>query len=329
MSPPSAEAGGGQPQAIGIETVIRALAGLVAVAAALYLSAALYAGWRDLLAASVRLGAAAVALGLLLAFANFLLRFSRWNDVLGRLSQPVPAGDSLRIYLAGFALTATPGKTGETFRSAMLLRRNVPVAASLTAFLVDRLTDLIGVLLLAALSGRDAAAWWAAAALTLGLGFALKHAATRRLALSLAGWLERRGRLTRLARLLNSGLALYRDAWAAPRVALYVAIAMVAFGLQGLAFYLFVVRLWPGADWMLALHVFATSTLAGAASMIPGGLGAMELALIAQMRTAGMPVADATAAALALRAVTLWFAILTGLICLQWLRRDSHRDRRA
>jgi uncharacterized membrane protein YbhN (UPF0104 family) len=49
----------------------------------------------------------------------------------------------------------------------------------------------------------------------------------------------------------------------------------------------------------------------------------MELALIAQLSLAGMPLTSATAAALTVRAVTLWFAILLGLLCLLWYRRRA------
>jgi len=36
-----------------------------------------------------------------------------------------------------------------------------------------------------------------------------------------------------------------------------------------------------------------------------------------------MPLISATAAAVAVRAVTLWFAILLGLLCLLWYRRRA------
>jgi uncharacterized membrane protein YbhN (UPF0104 family) len=50
--------------------------------------------------------------------------------------------------------------------------------------------------------------------------------------------------------------------------------------------------------------------------MIPGGLGATEAALVYQLMQAGMPFADAVAAAIAIRISTLWFAILLGILSL-------------
>lgn len=309
-----------QPAAWGVDRAIRAIALLVACAAAVYLLLAVYVGWHDLACAIGRLGAAALLGGLVLSSLNYLLRFGRWNDLLLRMGQRLPVADNVRVYLGGLALTATPGKVGETIRSALLLRWGVPVGASLAAFFVDRLTDLIGVLLLAAATGGGPI-WWALTALALGIAVALRVVFSAQWSERVARRLEQDPRLTKLVLLLRSGMVQYVTLWRGVRVISYVGIAILAYGLQAVVFAVYVERLWRGADWVASLHIFATATLVGAASMIPGGLGAMELALIAQLSVAGMPLMSATAAALAVRTVTLWFAILLGLVCLLWYRR--------
>lgn len=298
---------------------IRAAVWLVAAGAALYLALALYLDWAPVRDAIAALGILALAAGLLLAALNYLLRFARWHDLLQMMGQRVPAADNLRIYLGGLALTATPGKLGETIRSALLLRWRVPVGASLAAFFIDRLTDLVGVLLLAAASG-ERMFWWALAAAAVCVGVVLRLAFGTRYAEALAGWLDRHRRLASLVTLLRSGMGHYVAAWRMPRLIAYVALAVFAYGIQAAVFAAYVDRLWPGADWQVSLHIFATATLAGAASMIPGGLGAMELACIAQLAAAGMPLPEAMAATVSLRAVTLWFAIVLGLLSLASLR---------
>jgi uncharacterized protein (TIRG00374 family) len=118
-------------------------------------------------------------------------------------------------------------------------------------------------------------------------------------------------------------MAHYVAAWRFPALVGYVLIAFAAYGVQALVFAQYVDSLWRGFSYVDALHIFATATLAGAASMLPGGLGAMEIALIAQLHAAGLPLVEATAAAVAVRAVTLWFGILAGLFCLLWYRRRA------
>ena len=60
-----------------------------------------------------------------------------------------------------------------------------------------------------------------------------------------------------------------------------------------------------------ALLIFCSATLAGAASGVPGGLGVMEASLVWQLQAAGVAPVAALAATLALRASTLWTAMLT------------------
>ncbi len=100
----------------------------------------------------------------------------------------------------------------------------------------------------------------------------------------------------------------------------YVAIAAAAYGMQALVFASFVQQLWPGVTVATAINIFCVSTMAGVASMLPGGLGASELTMIALLTHAGMPAPDATAAAVGTRAVTFWFGIALGVTCLASFR---------
>jgi uncharacterized protein (TIRG00374 family) len=68
----------------------------------------------------------------------------------------------------------------------------------------------------------------------------------------------------------------------------------------------------PDLSPWVAASIFSSATLAGAASFIPGGIGAMEIALVVMLGTHGVATANALAAALCLRAVTFWFGLLLG-----------------
>jgi uncharacterized membrane protein YbhN (UPF0104 family) len=56
--------------------------------------------------------------------------------------------------------------------------------------------------------------------------------------------------------------------------------------------------------------------LGGGATGLPGGLGGAEAALLALLGLAGVPLAIGLPATLIIRATTLWFAILIGLVLL-------------
>lgn len=68
-----------------------------------------------------------------------------------------------------------------------------------------------------------------------------------------------------------------------------------------------------------ALVYLGASGLA-AASPAPGGLGALEAALVAGLTSLGAPVHSAAAAVLTFRFMTYWLPVLPGWIAFRWLR---------
>lgn len=290
-----------------------------------YLATALWVGLSDVLDVTSRLGVGLVVIGLTATLANYLLRFLRWVFILGRMGQRVPWRSNAVIYLSGLALTATPGKAGETVRSALLVRFGVPVSVSLTAFFVDRLADLTGVLLLAAVTAASGMAWTYAA---LALGAALVGASVPVLGPRVLGPVvrlcDRFARVQNAVRWLQAAAIHIGRVWRPRTIAFLIGVAMVAYGLQAAVFALYASTLWPAIGATQAVHYFIASTLVGAASMLPGGIGAMEASLIALLVADGMPLAYAVAAAFAIRAVTLWFGIALGVASASWAFRNAN-----
>jgi uncharacterized membrane protein YbhN (UPF0104 family) len=95
-----------------------------------------------------------------LAAGNYLIRFLRWQYYLRVLGISVGTRDSLSVFLAGFALTVTPGKLGEAVK-AFLLRASHGVALARSAPIVvaERVTDLLALLLLALVGVSTCASW--------------------------------------------------------------------------------------------------------------------------------------------------------------------------
>src|SRR3954447_10071384 len=93
----------------------------MAVAAAIGFVAAIvalsvYAGLDDVLAHLRSIDARLIALMLGLSLLNYLLRAWRWQIFGNGLGIRLPWGRNLIYFVAGFALTATPGKAGEGLR---------------------------------------------------------------------------------------------------------------------------------------------------------------------------------------------------------------------
>ena len=120
----------------------------VVVSALAYLGFSLWVGWEDVGSALGRVGAVGIALALLMSLLNYGLRFLRWQGYLSAMGHAVPWRPSLTIYLAGFALTTTPGKAGEALRGVMLKPWWVPYSRSLATSFSERLSDLSAIVLL-------------------------------------------------------------------------------------------------------------------------------------------------------------------------------------
>ncbi len=94
---------------------------------------------------------------------------------------------------------------------------------------------------------------------------------------------------------------------------------------EGIGFYLILLGLGEAPGWTLlsqAVFVLAFSTVVGAASALPGGLGAAEASIAGMLAfTAGLGAAEASSAALLIRLATLWFGVSLGLVVWAFSRR--------
>jgi uncharacterized protein (TIRG00374 family) len=94
----------------------------------------------------------------------------------------------------------------------------------------------------------------------------------------------------------------------------------------GVTMFWLVVHGLSGADlsWPMASFVLAASYVAGAVSLIPGGIGAAEASVVGLLVVAGVDPATATAAALLQRLADKGFATLMGFVAYAIARRRFH-----
>jgi uncharacterized membrane protein YbhN (UPF0104 family) len=264
-------------------------------------------------------------LPLLIAFslANYLTRFGRWEFFLRRLDLRLGRADSLGVFLGGFTFSVTPGKLGEVFKSVLLRHiKGSPVARTAPVVLAERLMDLGGLLLLAALgvwSGREGGLAWLLGALLLGA--LLLVLISTRLERGLLGLLGRlpvfRARGASLRGAIESARALLR-----PRdLPLLVLVSALAWFWEGWALVYAARACGLTLGLGQAVGFYSLATLLGALAFVPGGLGVTEGSLALMLsRGGGLAAGPAAAATLLIRATTLWFAVGLGLLAL--LGRD-------
>ncbi len=291
----------------------------------LYLGALLWVDSRNDVFAGGAAVAALLPVLMALSLLSYALRFLRWHWLLRRAGHRVAWAPGFLAYLSGFALTATPGKLGELLRMRYLAPRGVPPATVLAAFVFERATDLLVLLLLASLAVADSrlfaflagvvhAACAAIALLALRPGLLGTFVARLRL--------RRWRRLARALRTLQGGLAGCRQ-WATPAdLAVALALGIAAWTVTAASFAWLLGQLGIALPARPALAIYPTAMLAGAASMVPGGIGTTEAAIVVLLAAQGAALAPAASAAIAIRLSGLWFAIGCGLAAAAWL--ESH-----
>jgi uncharacterized protein (TIRG00374 family) len=263
-----------------------------------------------------------------MAWASWALRYLRWRWLLHRAGYRVALGSGLPAYIAGFAFTATPGKVGELLRIRYFARHGVPAARVTSAFVFERAMDLVSLLLLS----LPAAAGLPGFGVVVGfvvvvIGMVALLAWHPRLLSRVVSALRRRGlqRSARFARVLRDGLYGCRI-WLRPaELLLSLALGLVAWVLiaatlgvlmQPLEFQV------PIPQW---IAIYPLAMLAGAASMLPAGLGSTEAVMAAMLAGLGLPIAQALMLAVAIRLCTMWWSILCGFTCVIALERQLAR----
>jgi glycosyltransferase 2 family protein len=290
----------------------------IILAAGVYLAIIAWVGRFEVSAALKLIGSDTLVALLALSSVNYVLRFGRWHYYLRVLGSDISLPQNLRIYLSGFALTTTPGKAGEMARSWWLRPYGVPAAASLAAFLVERIQDLLGIALLASLG----ASLYSGAPWLLFGGFGLIVAAIailhtpRVIEPLLTSIFGRYDRFMSAARRMLEILALARGCLTLARFVAGLLIGLLAWGAEAFAFWLLLKVLGQPLPMPTAISVYALAMLAGAFTFMPGGLGGTEAAMVVLLRALGTPFPIAVAATLLIRLTTLWFAVLVGVVAL-------------
>jgi len=69
------------------------------------------------------------------------------------------------------------------------------------------------------------------------------------------------------------------------------------------------------------VSIYPLSMLAGAASMLPGGVGSTEVTIVGLLSMHDVPIGLATLAAVGIRLSSLWFAVVCGFMSLLGMER--------
>jgi len=292
---------------------------------AIYGAFVAFTGYRKIQASLAVFHFSALLVALGLASSNYAVRVLKWEYYLARLGiTGVGKVDSALVFLSGFVLTVTPGKVGELFKSAVLARtHDISAARTAPIVIAERLTDLIGVIILIVLgtAGFSGGMVWAIVGSVL-VAISVTFVIWQRPLQLLVEWMERGSPgMRHWAPKAREAVASLRIL-AGPGALLWPSLlSVIAWGFEGLALYFLLVGFGVVAPVPLVIFFYSTATLAGAVIPVPGGLGIAETMIQEQLvQLGGVAPGTATAAMILVRFATLWWAVLVGFMALGVLR---------
>ncbi|MCC7013448.1 MAG: flippase-like domain-containing protein [Planctomycetes bacterium] len=301
-----------------------------------YFAIAVWAGAAEVASTIARLPLWVVPAACALSFANYAVRFLKWQRYCHLLEIELAAGTSFLIYLSGMTLSVTPGKMGEVFKSWLVRQvTGVRIHQSAPIVVAERFTDLLGYLILVAIGGLNTApqfAWifWSMLAVC---GVALVLVGSQGFARFVVRTIARLPTIGRLAPRVEGAFASTRILLAPREIVLPTLVSVVGWGCECTGFWLIANQVVPDSvPFLYAVFAFAFSAVAGAVAIIaPGGLLITEGILGTLLRPRYQPILERTlalsgdaareaarvhaaASMMLARLCTLWFAVLVGFV---------------
>ncbi len=307
-----------------MQSLKRNLVLALVLSVAVYLAIAIFSDLGELAAAFRRFDWALAPVILGLVAISYVGRFVRWAYYLRLLGIRLPLGQNAAIFAAGLSMTVSPGKLGEVLKSVFIRRAaGAPVARTAPAVVAERVTD-----------GTGMVSWGLLGALTLDIGPQVLLAflaavvgavvvfRSKKLSLLAERVLRKIPLLNKLAPHLSEFHGASNELLGVRALLVATVISFLAWGLEILAVYLCVLGIGVDTPFLVVVFIFAVSSLGGALSMVPGGIGVAEAGLAGGFRFyAGLSGGLAGALTLLIRLATLWFATFVGIVGLLIVRR--------
>jgi len=295
----------------------------VLIAVAVYAGLSVYADVRAVGGAFTGFRWEFLPLVLLLTLLNYALRYLKWDYYLRRLGIRPRFRESLGVFLGGLSMSVTPVKLGEAYKAYLLKRlKGTEVGSTVAVVFAERITDVLALLLLAAIGFSSlrygTMVLVVIGALLLGLIFLLR---ARPLCLKLLEISQRVPLLRRPAAAFGTGYEAAYTLFGIRPLALALGLSIFSWFFECLALYYVLVGFDAATTLLASTFIFSFSSLAGAVSLVPGGLVVAEGSFSALMLYFGTGRQVAAAATILIRFSTLWFGVGIGFFTLWLMRR--------
>ncbi len=253
---------------------------------------------------------------LLLSFLNYVSRFFKWDFYLKLLNVKIKSIDSFSIFMSGLIMSITPGKFGELLKVYLVKQINgTSVSRTAPIIFAERITDFISLLIIALIGAYlYNFGGWIVILVSAFFALVVLIISWRKAALSILSLFEKNKFLKKYFLSIHSAYESSYEMLKPNPLLFMTLLSLVSWAFECLGYYLILANFQMDFSFFWASFNYAFSTIVGAITMLPGGLGVTEGSLTLILVQNGAEPESAVASTFLIRAVTLWFAVLVGVI---------------
>jgi uncharacterized protein (TIRG00374 family) len=290
----------------------------IAIAGALYLAFTIYADFTNVINAFRKFNLLLLPVLLLLSFLNYFARFIKWDYYLSVVNVKMKKLDSLSTFMSGLIMSVTPAKLGEVLKSVLVKEiTGEPISKTAPIIFAERITDFLSLLLIT-IVGAYVFDYGGNITLIVAAFFVILIIiiSNKKIALPIINFSERIPLIKKYIHNIHSAYeSSYRLLKMKPLI-LMTLLSLVSWGFECWGYYIILVNFGVDFGLLWASFSYSFSTIVGAISMLPGGLGLTEGSLTFLLVQKKVAVDISVATTFIVRVVTLWFAVLVGIVSL-------------
>jgi uncharacterized protein (TIRG00374 family) len=295
----------------------------IVLAGILYLAFTVYADFTQVINAFGKFNLLLLPFLLLLSFLNYFARFLKWDYYLSLVNVKMKKVDSMSTFMSGLIMSVTPAKVGEVLKS-VLVKEITGEAISKTApiILAERITDFLSLLLIA-IAGAFVFDYGGSITIIVAAFFILLIIiiSNKKLALPIINVSEKIPIIKKYIHNIHSAYESSYQLLKVKPLILMTFLSLVSWGFECWGYYIILLNFGVDFGLLWASFSYSFSTIVGAISMLPGGLGLTEGSLTFLLVQKGISADISVATTFIVRVVTLWFAVLVGIISLGFYQK--------
>ena len=260
--------------------------------------------------------------------ASWIPLIIKWHFLLKNSEVDIPLTKSIAIFFSGVAFEITPGQIGALIKSQILKTNyNIPRTKTVPIVIVEKVYDLIGAILASVIGiiilGMEIYLIAIAISVLAFIFFFMYYKPASEL------FFNRITKLKFFSKYIENISGFYETVQKSTNVRAATICILLAlaywFMVSAAAYYILISFDVNIVDYLKVLAIYSTSTLLGAISFIPAGIGITEGSIAGLFTLNGIDVSTALILAVMIRIFTLWYSVSVGFIALKFTGGLSFR----